>query len=65
MLDLLVAAVIAMSPQNSPAAPADTDTTVIYEDDPRWDCRTMGNRECGVGNEQGVPAGDYGEIDSE
>lgn len=21
---------------------------VIHEDDPRWDCRTMGNRECGV-----------------
>lgn len=20
---------------------------VIYEDDPRWDCRTMGNRTCG------------------
>lgn len=21
---------------------------VIHEDDPRWDCRTMGNRVCGV-----------------
>lgn len=28
------------------AAPAPAD--VIHEDDPRWDCRTMGNRECGV-----------------
>jgi len=38
---------------------------VIEEDDPRWDCRTMGNRECGPGNAQGVPPGDYGEIDYE
>jgi hypothetical protein len=21
---------------------------IISEDDPRWDCRTMGNRQCGV-----------------
>lgn len=21
---------------------------IIYEDDPRWDCRTMGNQSCGV-----------------
>ena len=25
----------------------------------------MGNRECGEGNAQGVPAGDYGEIDGD
>jgi hypothetical protein len=24
-------------------------STVIQEDDPRWDCRTMGNRICGPG----------------
>lgn len=24
-----------------------TTTTVIMEDDPRWDCETMGNRICG------------------
>lgn len=24
-----------------------TTTTVIHEDDPRWDCATMGNRVCG------------------
>lgn len=23
------------------------ETPVIQEDDPRWDCRTMGNRVCG------------------
>lgn len=32
---------------------------VIEEDDPRWDCRTMGNRVCGPDNAQDVPAGDY------
>lgn len=30
---------------------------VIMEDDPRWDCRTMGNRICGAGS--GHPAGQY------
>jgi hypothetical protein len=56
MIDVLVAAVIALT---SPAlAPAD-DTTVVMEDSPQWDCTTMGNQVCGVGNAQGVPAGDY------
>jgi len=35
----------------------------IEEDDPGWDCRTDGNLLCGPGNDQGVPAGYYGEID--
>lgn len=26
----------------------------IYEDDPRWDCRTMGNRGCGVQDSSGA-----------
>lgn len=30
----------------TPINPA-TPTTVITEDDPRWDCHTMGNRVCG------------------
>jgi hypothetical protein len=25
-----------------------TTTTTINEDDPRWDCRTMGNHQCGT-----------------
>lgn len=29
------------------------------EDSPAWDCRTDGNRICGVANDQGVPAGCY------
>ena len=47
------------------SAPTDPDYVVttsgiiIDEDDPRWDCRTMGNRICGASNAQGVPAGDY------
>jgi hypothetical protein len=58
MLEILVAAAIAVSsPQ---LAPIDYTTTItIQEDDPRWDCRAMGDRECGEGNAQGVPAGDY------
>ena len=31
----------------------------IQEDDPRWDCRTMGDLQCGPTNAQGVPAGRY------
>jgi hypothetical protein len=27
-----------------------TTTTHLQEDDPGWDCRTMGNRECGSGD---------------
>lgn len=29
------------------------------EDDPGWDCRTMGDRRCGPTNVQGVAAGCY------
>ena len=47
------------------AAPTTSATSAACEEDqPCWDCRTMGNLECGPGNAQGVPAGDYGEIDS-
>lgn len=31
----------------------------IQEDDPRWDCRTMGDLVCGPTNSQGVAAGRY------
>lgn len=31
----------------------------IHEDDPRWDCRIMGNLVCGPNNSQGVPMGHY------
>ncbi len=56
ILDIITAAIIAMSAQQSP----DTTTVVtVQEDSPQWDCTTMGNRICGVGNAQGVPAGDY------
>lgn len=30
------------------AAPAEAAHGPIYEDDPRWNCRTMGNRICGT-----------------
>jgi hypothetical protein len=64
MLDILVAAAIAVSsPQLAPVD--DTTTITIQEDDPRWDCRTMGNRICGEGNSEGVAPGYYGEIDND
>ena len=57
---LFAAAVIALSP---PQAPANDTTTVVMEDSPQWDCRTMGNQVCGVGAvlPDGSPAmpGDY------
>ena len=56
MIDVLMAAVIAMS---HPQAPVDTTTTVIEEDSPAWDCRVDGNRICGPDNAQGVTPGDY------
>src|SRR6476620_2417059 len=60
MIDVLAAAVIAMA---HPQAPVVDTTTTVLEDDPAWDCRTMGNRVCGVGAllSDGSPAvpGDY------
>jgi hypothetical protein len=38
------------APADEPSRPATATTTTterIEEDDPRWDCRTMGNRRCG------------------
>jgi hypothetical protein len=32
---------------------------VVLEDNPAWDCRTDGNRVCGLSNSQHVPAGRY------
>lgn len=60
-------AVIAISQsqaEQTPAevAPVSAQTATIYEDDPRWDCRTMGNLICGeeaLVHGVPVPAGDY------
>ena len=41
-----------------PPVPASADTAIL-EDSAGWDCRVHGNRVCGPGNNQGVPAGDY------
>ena len=46
MIDVLMAAVIAMA---HPQAPADTTVVTVAEDDPAFDCRTMGNLRCGIG----------------
>ena len=45
-----------------PAGPlliAQAQAAPIQEDDPGWDCRTMGDLECGPTNAQGVAAGRY------
>ena len=47
------------STPNMPDYVVTTSGIIIYEDDPRWDCRTMGNRICGPTNAQSVPAGDH------
>ncbi|CAN3132248.1 hypothetical protein ACNUDN_30425 [Mycobacterium sp. smrl_JER01] len=41
------------------AAAAASPAVQAQEDQPGWDCRTMGNHECGPANSQGVPAGRY------
>jgi len=52
----LLALSILLGASACPAAPADkpapTKTTRCEEDQPCWDCRTMGNKKCGFG-EQG------------
>jgi hypothetical protein len=51
MIDLIAAAIISLAAAQSP----DTTTVVtVQEDSPQWDCTTMGNRICGVGNAQVV-----------
>ena len=46
MIDVLMAAVIAMA---HPQAPADTTVVTVQEDDPAFDCRVDGNKVCGPG----------------
>lgn len=69
MIDVLFAAAIAMSAP-APTAPAgvdvyayevgdDNEDGIVMEDESGWDCTTMGNQVCGVGNANGVPAGQY------
>lgn len=36
------------TPEASIGTPVTIEAPVITEDDPRWDCRTMGNLQCGV-----------------
>lgn len=42
----------------TPAAKAQA-VVFVEEDDPAWNCRTMGNRICGPGNSNGVTPGIY------
>jgi len=34
--------------QDTPQPARTPGAVVISEDDPRWDCQTMGNRQCGA-----------------
>ena len=65
MLDVLFAAIIATSapaPQSPiDVYPAEVGNGVISEDESGWSCVGMGNRICGPGNSNGVPAGRYDE----
>lgn len=49
MIKVLMALVITLCP------------STIQEDDPGWDCTMMGDRVCGPGNSNGVPAACYDE----
>ena len=70
MIDLLAAAVIAMA--HPPKGTVGTDVYayevgddnangVVSEDESGWSCVDDGNRVCGPGNGQAVPAGRYDE----
>lgn len=39
---------VEVSVEIAPLPDAEPEPEVIHEDDPRWDCRVMGNRACGV-----------------
>jgi hypothetical protein len=49
MIDVLAAAVIALSHPQAPMDTTTAPTVTIEEDSPQWDCRTMGNLQCGPG----------------
>ena len=57
-LSVALAVVLAALAVTIPPGPASADTAIL-EDSALWDCRVHGNRVCGPGNHQGVPAGDY------
>lgn len=47
MIDVLAALVIAVAPATDTPVPAPPATvSEPLEDEPGWDCRTMGNRRC-------------------
>lgn len=58
MLRTTAAALAALASMAFAAAPAQADSPVT-EDDPRWDCRVMGDDICGPGNSNGVEPGLY------
>lgn len=58
---IVSATFVGMGASNAYPTPVIEDTPIVnvMEDDPNWDCVTMGNRVCGVNNTQGVVAGCY------
>jgi hypothetical protein len=43
----------------------DNENGIIEEDESGWNCTTMGNRICGVGNAQGAIPGDWTTTDAD
>lgn len=55
---VLITAAIGV-PLAGPAIAIANASPALQEDDPGWDCRTMGDLVCGPTNDQGVTAGLY------
>lgn len=56
---VLASAAIALSVSPMAVTAKASPAGQIQEDDPGWDCRTMGDLVCGPTNSQGVTAGRY------
>ena len=58
---IVSATFVGMGASNAYPTPSVDDTPIVnvMEDNPNWDCVTMGNRVCGPDNVDDVPAGCY------
>lgn len=56
---LIAASLVGFASLATPAIASATPAGQIQEDDPGWDCTTMGDHSCGPTNAQGVQAGCY------
>lgn len=56
---VVIGSSVALIATESGLSQAHSEPVAVSEDHPKFDCATMGNRECGPGNAQGVAAGCY------